>query len=310
MFKLFRRAYLSARIRTWHFFSLSRRLAELQRCYVRALIRNGPEYRFEKPQMEGLVLLSMTGRRHLDYLAESLHSLCLAWSCIPQAKIVSDGTVSEAEIRCVLGFYPSQVTVEMFTDLQKRIAGRYGEKLAVYADRHVLGRKLAVILAHSLEPLPHLWSDADILWFRELPMESLEKAKEAGLATTPDICASYDPSMVELRPALLDLPHFFNTGLVLTSRSVENSEVFDDLLKVASEKPHHFSEQTILASLAAQEGEPVWSLEQVHVSFDDEHRIPFRALCKGQPWVARHYACALKQFWRDAIYLRKEYALK
>lgn len=310
MFNLFRRAYLSAKIRAWHFFSPSRRLAELQRLYVRTLVRNEPVRRFDKPVMEGLVLLSMTGARHLEYLAESLHSLCLTWSQIPAVKIVSDGSVDAAEIRNALGFYPSPVKVEMFADLQSRIAGRYGDSLARYAARHVLGRKLTVVLAHSLEPVPHLWSDADILWFQEPSAETLKKAKAMGLATTPDICASYDPGMVGLRPALPALPYFFNSGLVLTSRPVENSLAFDDLLKSAADKPHHFSEQTILASLAAQTGTPAWTLQEVHISFDDEHRIPLRALCAGQPWVARHYACALKQFWRDAIYLRREMPLK
>jgi len=300
------RAWRSAKIRLWHFFSPSRRLAQFQRLQVKALARKtSSSVLMERPVRDDFVLLSMTGARHLEYLVESLHSLCLSWSSVPQVKIVTDGSVSKEAVVGALGFYPAPVVVETFVSVATRFSEQGGAKLLQFAKRHVLGRKLLVILAHSYDAKPHLWSDADILWFNDLPSDSVQAAITTGLALSSDIYPSYDGGMLEFRP-LLNSPPYYNSGLVMVANLTASSiGDIQDLLSLACDQPGHFSEQTILASLAQERGAPAWTLDEVFINNGDEHRIPLRPTFTNQSWSARHYATALKQFWRDALHLRR-----
>lgn len=299
------RAWRSAKIRLWHFFSPSRRLSQVQRIQVKALARRTLSTQIEKPIREDFVLLSMTGARHLEYLVESLHSLCSNWTSVPHVKIVTDGSVTPETVAGALIFYPVPVIVENYESVVARFNEASGAKVLQFANRHVLGRKLLVILAHSSDAKPHLWTDADILWFRDLPAESLQAAIGAGLALASDVFPSYDTRLQILRP-LLKIPPYYNSGLVMVAHlSPLPIDEIQDMLNLAIDQPSHFSEQTILAALAIKRGGPAWPLDEVFISNEDEHRIPLHPTFAKRPWTARHYATAMKQFWRDALHLRR-----
>ena len=298
------RVVQSAKIRLWHLFSPSRHLATLQRRYVRSLAASTPPFSKSCLHLTSFKLLTMTGARHLDCLVESLHSLCVNWAKIPHVKIVTDGSLVPGELANALSFYPGRIEVESIQDLMTRFASTPLQDLVPFAEKHVLGKKLFVIMAHGTESIPHLWTDADILWFGELPPESVASAITAGLALAPDIYPSYAPNMVDHCPQLKSAP-YYNSGLVMISHLVPPMNDIRELLSLAVAEPHHFSEQTILADLAATRGHPAWTIQQIHIENKDEHRLPLTPTNRGKPWIARHYASALKQFWRDSVHIRK-----
>lgn len=246
----------------------------------------------------------MTGERHIELLVESVASIVANWDRVPVIKIVSDGSISKEDIQSTLAFYPETIAVKLIGDLLKEARSLGISELLPFANAHILGKKLFTILAHGTDELPHLWFDTDILWFRNIPDESIDRAIGRPISLSSDIYPSYAENLLSNCENLSKSP-FYNSGLVMVCGFRPDISRLIPLLNIATESPHHFSEQTILAHLASMFGPPVWSTDEIFISDRDEHRIPTTPTFSGKNWIARHYASALKQFWIDAISVRR-----
>lgn len=252
-------------------------------------------------------LVMMTGEKHIPYLRQCLGSICHNWPALPPLTVVGDGTISVKRLEETVSFYGGLVRVIDFSEVRGRAEAEGFSRLVEFGDKHIMGKKLLVILSFGTFDHPALWCDSDFLWFRPPSEELIRELRKRPIAMAEDFCCSYDRNVLSLadRPD----PHqgpFFNAGLVLVSQDLRRDEFLDKLISVAVKEPGWHTEQTVLSVLAAKYGGPALTRNEIYMTASDYGHMRF---CPpwpsyaGKPWLARHYAMALWQFWRDAAAL-------
>jgi hypothetical protein len=261
-----------------------------------------PEPRVEQKNLLAIPLVTMCGREHLLQLEQLLYTIAVRWRLLPKVVAVSDGSVSEAQIRERLRWWPAGVESagwQRFRDFHRE-KGR--AELARYAEKDQFGRKLSTILGMA-EQGRALWCDCDILFFSDFSGFIERAAAGAVLETAEDFFYAYDPRLVEGRlKHLLSRPPV-NTGLVLCDGSFYERCGLSEVIEEGIHHCMYLTEQTILAEAVFQAGRIAWNLEVVKMFNDDESTL--RPTHLGKNWVARHYVGPIRHlFWRDALAVR------
>lgn len=255
-----------------------------------------------KPDLP-LTFLTFGGAAHRLMLRECIASLYSAWPQLPRVRVVSDGSLDLARTARDLGWWPGSLEAVDWRDLAGCLSGPEFDSLLRFAERDAMGRKLAAIVASTLEA-PTLYCDVDILWFR-LPetLRSLLAAPGTKLLMSPDCRPMYDPTLVPGRLPHLDSPPYYCAGLLFAEGDFLAACDVADLLAHAAEQGIGVTEQTILAEADRQLGGETWPAEEI--ALREEDRFSLGPSFRGRQWAARHYVGAVRHiFWRDALALR------
>lgn len=246
-------------------------------------------------------LLSMTGRKHLLLLRESLYSFLQISSRLPALEVLNDGSLQNEEIIQALSFWPELPMIfqpdQIISELQDHPAFPL---LRTLVDSHILGLKLAFILCRSKNG-NQFFVDSDILWFRD-PAEHLEGlnldypiaiGREDAVSVNKSLASSFCPSLLELPGP--------NSGCVWSTINLLESEYLHQVLEESIECPDEvYNEQTILAILTRFYGR--WLPEYIcDTSFSDRFAIA-RPRPSSRPYCSRHYVSILRHlFYLDVI---------
>lgn len=282
----------------WQF---GRPLSHLSGRWCRArLARLPPPHWPEKPPLP-LPVITLCGRAHLPMLQVSLRTLVQTWPQLPPLRVVSDGSASLPELQAALRWWRNPLEICAWEDFCPSGNAPAATALGLWAARHPLGKKLAVLLA--IDSPPVLWMDTDILWFGGLPATAEGLPGDAALTVTTDQFCSYAPELLAVVRAELSPPPYLNAGLVLLRRPLGELIDIERLLARAypDAPPHHLAEQTLIALAARRHGR-AWSREEIAMDVWDSHQL--RPTFPGKPWAARHYTTPTRDlFWRDAWWL-------
>jgi nucleotide-diphospho-sugar transferase len=248
-------------------------------------------------------MLLLTGRKHLGLLRESLLSLHNACQAIPRVRVVSDGTVSAAELREFLRWWPNTLETR---DAEQLLAPheRKGRRALVdFARFHVMGKKMAAIV-EACESGPVLYSDVDVLWFRD--PAALQSGGNGAVTVTmcQDYQMSYDRQLIErLGLHSLESEPYVNAGLMWIRGNLWADTDLEAWLSEALKEYNFFSEQTMFAALAKTGAAPAWSPSKVACMNDDSTSLA--PTYRRTQWIARHYVTTVRHlFWRDALSIR------
>jgi hypothetical protein len=167
--------------------------------------------------------------------------------------ICIDGKVSSNLVQSLNNLFPN-VIIQLTDDVMENICS-VAPKLAGYGKKHPLGRKLAVI-ACSQRNYNVLYSDSDILCFREVPevWEALTN-NSSGLYMQDIGNLNADNILLnQLKEANYDFSRTLNSGFLYIPRNSFNTDSIEHLLSYGFDPTSWFVEQTILAVLMAQSG--------------------------------------------------------
>ena len=283
---------------------LRRSLAyRLPRLYARLLDTFPPRPRPPKPPHPA-TLVTFTGPEGLALLRESLASLYAAWPRLPPVRVVSDGRLGAAEAQHVLAWWPGPLEVVSWREELESLGGHYDPSLLRFAEREVMGRKLAAILAGARRG-PILYCDTDVLWFRDPARldELLDPTGPPLLVPSLDMEREYDDRLVPGRLAELASSPPACAGFLFARGDLLAACPMDETLAFAAERGVGRTEQTIVAELARRTGDRRWPEEEVACTAGD--RFSLAPTFRGRPWTARHYVAPARHlFWTDALALR------
>jgi hypothetical protein len=268
----------------------------------RRLLRILPAPRIRPKPLLRIPLLMMCGRSHLAMLEQALYSIAKNWSQLPELTVVSDGTVSLAEITARVSWWPASVKVESWEASRDYHRHRGLAELVAYAERHPFGRKLSAILAAATQRRI-LWIDCDILFYSDFThLIPCEPEGKTCVLTTMDWLYGYDPHLLEILPHLLTKPPV-NTGVAVYEGDIYEMCNLAPLVERTSTHCDNFTEQTILAEAVFRLGRIVWGLDVIRIFDGDKYSL--RPSFTGLNWIARHYVTNVRHlFWRDALALR------
>lgn len=227
----------------------------------------------------------------------SILSLVKSWKAIPKFKIYSDGTISPGEIKRKLAWLGPAVEVADVESCYDELTLPDEDHFKSFAERHVMGKKLLVILCNARKH-PILWSDSDVLWFRDF---SRSLHPQLCLKMSRDYQPSYSPAFYD-KYSELSAPPYLCAGFLFLAGDLSKKVDLFDMVNVAIERPDHFSEQTIIARAAKLLRSENWSAEEIACfESDKDSLIPDYW---SRPWIARHYVGPVRHlFWRDALFL-------
>jgi len=274
------------------------------RTAYRLALRVLPNPRTPPKLEQDLTLVSMCGAKHLGLIQQCLFSLYQSWSLLPKLHIVSDGSITIAEMQKSLRWWPGTKTFSLWEENVAYHAERGRQSIVQFAQSNIMGKKLAVILKAG-ELGPTLWVDSDILWFKDFP--SIPKQDGGNglpvLKISEDYQPSYDPQLIEYGLKHLDCPPYRNAGLIYIRGEVLKHCNLQPLLDLAAQYPCNDAEQTIFAEANYQLNSGIWLRDEI-ACFDDDRDINLPKY-QGRDWVARHYVGPVRHlFWRDAFLMR------
>ena len=253
-----------------------------------------------------MTFVTFGGADHRELLAQCLASLYLTWPRLPQLRIVSDGSLDAATAGRDLAWWPGSWELLSWQKLAPGLRRRGHDGLVRFAEREPMGRKMAAVAATALDG-PTLYSDVDVLWFRE-PSGLAELAERPAsgaprLVMSEDCYPAYDPALVPGRLPHLAVPPFYCAGLLFAQGDFLAAAGVADLLDAAAERGIGLTEQTIFAEADRRLGGGCWPRDEIALSEDD--RFSLRPSFHGRSWAARHYVGQVRHlFWRDALALR------
>jgi len=282
--------------------NLCGRLAFASSEMYKSITRNlSVPHRRRKPSCD-LTLLTMCGKEHLYLLRECLLSVHRSWTRLPRLVVVSDGTLGAKTISAVLEWWPGQKEISTKKETLEYHRDKGSDALVEFANRHVVGLKLANILRYSVQS-PTLYCDSDFLWFRSQEELFRKKSRENTLVVMEDYQCSYGKNPELMGVSGLRNPPYINSGLVYANGELVDTCDLKPLIQVAANQPGFFSEQTIVATAARRLSASTWPTSEVACFEYDKHS--FLPTYLGQAWVARHYVAPSRHlFWRDAFALR------
>jgi hypothetical protein len=274
--------------------------------FKRRIARMGAKDRNINKPLSTLRLMYFTGRDQADLLHQSLCSVMSSWSFIPRLLLVSDGSISVDELREQFSWWPTELIVMTWNHFAESAMARGRNGLAELTTRNILGRKLCAILESGLETAT-LFSDTDILWFKQPPLPSSVTNQQVVIKLAEDLQAMYDINLVtSLSLYELQLFPWLNTGVCFVKGDVYAQANLVGVVESAAKAPNYFSEQTILALACRRIKGPSWSLADIHLGGNDGIRWPKPSFV-NQGWSARHYPGNYRHwFWVDAYFLQSK----
>jgi hypothetical protein len=247
--------------------------------------------------------LTMCDRAHWLMLRESLFSLYLSWTLLPEITVVSDSTWTASEFADVFGWWPAPITVLTRREICAAASSADLPELADYARESPYGLKLAAIVIEARKQ-PVLFVDADILWFEDpllLLGEPTSWTKPRGLQESN--CHQRREMALRHCAQVLE-PPFVNSGIVALHGELMPLDLLCSMIQEALPFPQDSScEQTILAAAAKLGGE-FFPEKLSLIDFDDVYRFRSRNM-KTEGYYSRHYVHWMRHMlYRDALRLR------
>jgi len=253
--------------------------------------------------IDRLTYLTFGNEAHLDMLAESLYSMARVWRRLPHLVIAWDGDRVPARLAKTLAFWPREWEMRTRSQVRALLDPRADRDLIAFGEREAMARKMAAVLS-AARIGPTLYSDVDLLWFRE--PESLARWRALptpALVMSPDFQASYDSSLISAQKLGIREGPCLCAGLMFASGDVLTAAAAEDMLAFAATHGCGVTEQTIFAESCRRLGGWTWPAEEI--ALEEADRFALAPTYRGMPWAARHYVGQIRHhFWRDALALR------
>jgi hypothetical protein len=267
-------------------------------CFPRPQLREG------KDRLD-ILMLTMCGKKHLLMLECCLFSMGRFWKRLPALKVVSDGTMPKEKIAKKLSWWPQPVEVVDWGDYLTGRAAETRPELAAFAKKHVLGRKL-LVLVEEAEKGPVLWCDSDILFYGDFTCHlPHELPSRTFVFSTEEIGAGgYDPALLQEGLGYLTEKPRVNTGILLCAGNFYDECGLAPFVQKGLAACYGVTEQTIMAHAVHQTGEVRWGTNVVEIVGTDQLYLSPVGVIHGG--AARHYYSGFSQhmFWRDALGMR------
>jgi len=241
-----------------------------------------------------IAVYSFSGTRDIPEQVISIRSFLRCVGIPSKFTVVSDGSHEKEERQLLESIHP-RVRV---ADWKKLLKKDFPTSVYNYADRHPLGKKIAVLMSIPVEGVT-LYADSDILFFpgaRELVTLANLEARNA--YSLPDCAAAWDERMLREEEGKFSP---VNSGLILLKTPVDWSGAIARLSEL-SEPPNYFSEQTMVHLTLHANGAIPFDPERYIVRRDDEFEL--RDRFAGETIAARHYISPIRhKFWNNLRYL-------
>lgn len=253
----------------------------------------------DKPSSDVNIIM-MTGKDHLKLLRMSVYSISKNWNALPNLVIINDGSATDVDIRSTLNFWKGKFHITNWVDSATYHVqqGRYA--LANYAENHVFGKKMAIIL-HYAEFNPIIWVDSDILFFKDLENHIPAGRPEFSCGGTEDWFRAYDEEILKILPENnLDKTSGMNAGMLYVSgKNIYEKFGLEELLNQIHPNYNFFTEQTLFAYIAGKSLGILWKQNIVKNTAEDNDQLRSK---NPESLVARHYTTPIRLlFWRDAM---------
>lgn len=244
--------------------------------------------------------VTLCGRSHIPMLRESLLSLVRNWTVVPPIIIYTDGSVDVNVLKIEFKWLEPKLQVKHWKECLREIDPITERNVIDFACKHVMGKKFAIILSNGRKQ-PSFWCDADVLWFADFNINSIQ-AKSFQIIASADYQPSYSKNLLPFYPNLLAAPYVC-AGMVFINGDIMSKVDLSKMLEVALNEPDHFSEQTMVARTVVETGGKLWADDDI-VCFESD-KGSFMPTYINKSWVARHYVSPVRHlFWRDAFFKR------
>lgn len=245
------------------------------------------------------VVITMTGKGILNMTRLSVLSIAKSWSMLPRLIITTDGTISTREVRERLSFWPGELIVHDWDITEKYHMAKGRVNLLEYAGKHIMGRKMAVIL-HQAALNPVVWIDSDVLFYNDF-LTHIPNCQGFFCGGSEEAFSVYDERALQFFNNDLNKRYKFNAGMLFIGGGdiCERFEL-ERLLHGLADYTHYFTEQTTFAHIASQSLGIIWPMNVIKNFNSDNQQI---APMPKKNIVARHYTINVRHlFWRDAFF--------
>lgn len=244
-------------------------------------------------------VLMMTGNDYIDLLRFSVLSIASTWHSLPKLIVSSDGSISTEKIKHSLSFWKGDLYVQNWEDTLAYHKKKNRPAIIQYAERHPLGKKLAVIL-HYAEKSPILWIDSDILFFNDFTTFIPTISKDSFCGGSEDFIGGYDNKLLKvIDNDLYQLPNFSSGLMYIFGPELCEEFKLESILNHIHPNYEFLTEQTIFAHMASKSLGVIWDKTIIENFNHDNQKIKGMSIVET---VARHYTSNVRHlFWRDVF---------
>ncbi|MEN0054044.1 MAG: hypothetical protein AAGC65_10255 [Mucilaginibacter sp.] len=265
----------------------------------RKLLRYKPLVIKSQKSTSDQVVLMMAGKKIMDLTRLAVFSIAKNWDTLPKLIVSSDGSVSAAEIKKQLRFWPGELIINDWQQSETYHREKNRVNLLKYAESHVLGKKLAVVL-HQAEIQPVVWVDSDIIFYQDFN-KYITHHSGFVCGGSEEGHSLYDDRVLDFYKNNLYDHYTFSSGLL----NIYGPTIYDDfqleqLLLEVSNYVHYFTEQTIFAHIASKSIGMPWTRDLIK-----NHNLDHQQIRPMSPKdvIGRHYTANVRHlFWRDAFF--------
>lgn len=259
----------------------------------------------ESQSVKDFVFLMIFNKKNFIYAKATLYSFLKNSEDLPKNIILtSDGSWTLEDGKQYFSFLEKyNVTYESYQDSIKYFKEKQENELALWAHKHIWGKKYAAIARHAEQNLV-LFSDPDVLWYKS-PFKNSDFTINEILKLSIDNSHNYDNELLKkLKTNILydEIP--INCGIVLMKGKSESFHCITGIkeaLTYESETAGPFAEQTIFA-IEYLKYKKVWPETEISASISDMLQPYFKFNKYPPTFIARHYLFVLKWiYWKDFL---------
>jgi hypothetical protein len=253
-------------------------------------------------------LLFLCGSSHLDLLEQSLFSVFKNFVSIPKVYVFTDKGLVIADCKKRLKWFPIELlTILSHSDCEKFHQQKGNKALVEFARMNPMGLKLAAISQIAALGKPFLYSDTDVLWFKDPKniLKQIISEKKVNIHLSQDFQKAYDQHLIdEGNLNTLNQAPYYCAGILFgTHFNPSDLDFIQSLIDISIKKSNHFTEQTIFAALQKRLGES--SLDAANFCIQIDDRFDFIPQ-KNPNLIARHYIGPVRHlFWRDSFLMNR-----
>jgi hypothetical protein len=264
-----------------------------------------PKIKKEITPIDSYHLIFLCGNAHLDLLEQALYSVLKNFKSIPKIFVFLDIGLTVENCNQRLKWVPSSLlTIKSHTECISYHQENGNLALSKFAINNPMGLKLAAILQIADLKKPFLYSDTDVLWFKD-PTPILNQIIANAMSNihlSQDFQKAYDENLInEGQLDELNTAPYYCAGILFAKAiEKEDKDFIQFLLPIAISKSNHFTEQSIFAALQKKKGKSELTKAQFCIEVKD--RFDFIPK-KNDLVIARHYIGPVRHlFWRDSFF--------
>jgi len=246
------------------------------------------------------------GETGIPYLNKSLLSIYKSWKTLPEILIFTDGAVPEKILKNIVN-WPKKINIKIWEEAANYYKLKGNQQLYNYAVNEIWGKKFVSVL-YASEKFRILYSDTDVLWFKEPEIKTDELNKCSSMKMMLDIKHCYDEKFIaqlQIKEEMYTNKPL-NAGVIYASGDFSNFPKWKDLCNYLynNNEPHltNRHEQTSFAILNNYFGSE-WSKNEIFLEVDDINEFyPLKYKKEYKSFFARHYVNTKSWlFWRDYL---------